>query len=85
MRFAWLRKNSAHTVSVKPGIVNRLIYVAYNIVYWVPILLPLLGIIDYSTGFIWLSVVLVARFAANLYMNNALTLEQAEVFPLRSP
>ncbi len=85
MRFAWLRKNSANGVSVKPGFTNRLIYVAYNVVYWVPILLPLLGIIDYSTGFIVLTVVLVTRLGANLYRNNVLTLEQAEVFPLRSP
>jgi len=85
MRFAWLRKNSANNVSDKPGFTNRLIYVAYNVVYWVPLLFPLVGIINYSTGFIMFTVILVARLAANLYRNNVLTMEQAEVFPLRSP
>jgi hypothetical protein len=85
MRFAWLRENSANNVSIKPGFTNRFIYIGYNVVYWVPILPPLLGIIDYRTGFIVLTVILIARLAANLYRNNVLTPEQAEVFPLRSP
>jgi hypothetical protein len=85
MRFAWLRENSANNVSVKPGFTNRLIYIAYNALYWVPILLPFLGIIDYRTGFNLLAIVLIVRLAANLYRNNVLTLAQAEVFPLRSP
>jgi len=65
--------------------INRLIYIIFNIVYWVPILLPFLGIIDYSTGFIVLAGNLFFRLAANLYRNNALALQQAETFPLRSP
>ena len=84
MRFAWLRKISANNVSVKPGFTNRLIYVAYNVVYWVPILLPLLGIIDYSTGFVAFIVIILVRLGANLYLNNVLKPEQAESFPFRA-
>ena len=85
MRFAWLRENSPDVDSIKPGSFNRLIYVLYNAVYWAPIILPFLGIIDYQTGFYLLTVVLLIRLIANLYRNNALTLAQAEVFALRSP
>ena len=85
MRFAWIRKNSDENVSTSTGFTNRLIYIVYNIVYWVPILLPFFGIISYSTGFILFTIVLFARLAANLYRNNVLTPEQAEVFSLRSP
>ncbi len=85
MRFAWVRKNSTEDAPLKPGMINRLIYIIYNVFYWVPILLPFLGIIDYSTGFFVLAVNLFIRLSANLYRNNALTLQQAETFPLRSP
>ena len=85
MRFAWLRENSATEVSVESSFINRLIYIAYNVIYWVPIIFPFLGIIDYSTGFILLTIVLFVRLVANLLRNNLLTLDQAEVFPLRSP
>jgi len=39
---------------------------------------------DYRTGFIAFFVVVTIRAVANLYRNNFLTLEQAEIFPLRA-
>ena len=85
MRFAWLRKNSANQVSVKQSFTNRLIFIAYNVVWWIPIVLPFIGAIDYRTGFIAFFVVTVIRAGANLYRNNVLKPEQAESFPLRAP
>ena len=85
MRFAWLRKDSATTVSVKQSFTNRLIYVAYNVVWWIPVVLALVGTIDYRTGFVAFFIITIIRAAANLYRNNVLEPEQAESFPLRSP
>jgi hypothetical protein len=85
MRFAWLRENSPDENSIEQSSISRLVYILYNAFYWVPIILPFLGIMDYRTGFYLLTAVLLVRFIANLYRNNALTLAQAEVFVLRSP
>ena len=84
MRFAWLRKNSADYVSVEQSFTNRLIYIAYNVIWWIPIVLPFTKIIDYRTGFIAFFVVTVIRAGVNLYRNNVLNPEQAEGFPLRA-
>jgi hypothetical protein len=59
--------------------------VAYNVFYWIPIVLPFTPIVSYRTGFIAVLVVIIFRAVANLYRVNALTLEQAERFPLRIP
>jgi len=85
MRFAWLRENSSNTVSVEQSFINRLIFVLYNAVWWLPVLLKILGTIDYDTAFLMFFVFIIIRAVANLYRNNVLTLEQAEIFPLRSP
>jgi hypothetical protein len=63
----------------------NLVFVAYNVVYWVPIALALTKVIDYRTGFIAFFAVVVFRAVANVYRNNVLTLEQAEVYPFRIP
>ncbi len=39
--------------------------------------------VDLRAGFIAFLVVIIVRGTANLYRNNFLTLEQAEVFPFR--
>ena len=85
MRFAWLRENSANTVSGEQSFTNRLIYVVYNAAWWIPVVLALVGTIDYDTAFVAFFVYTLFRAVANLYRNNVLTPEQAEVFPLRSP
>ena len=81
MRFAWLHK---HSTTDQPESPNALIRLAYNAIWWIPIVLPLVGIIDYGTGFIAFTAITLLRFSANLYLNNALTLEQAERFPFRA-
>jgi hypothetical protein len=85
MRFAWLRKNSANHVPVKQSFTDRLIFIAYNVAWWIPIVLPFTKTINYRTGFIAFFVVTIIRAGANLYRNNILTPEQAESFPLRAP
>jgi hypothetical protein len=85
MRFAWIREKSASTVSVEQSLTNRLIFVVHNVVWWLPIVLKLFGIIDYGTAFLTFFVLTLIRAVANLYRNNVLTPEQAERFPLRSP
>jgi hypothetical protein len=85
MRFAWLRENSPNHVSVKQSLTNRFIFIVYNVVWWIPVVLPFTRTIDYRTGFIAFFVVTIIRAVANLYRNNVLTPEQAENFPLRAP
>lgn len=84
-QFAWQRKNSANPVPVKLRFTHplKMLMIAYNVVYWIPIILPFTKIIDYRMGFITFFIVIVIRAAANLYRNNFLTLEQAEIFPFR--
>jgi hypothetical protein len=85
MRVAWKLKNSGNDVPVSQSFTRRLIYIAYNVFFWIPIVLPFTRIIDYRTGFILLFVVTVIRAGADLYRNNVLSPEQAAYFPLRSP
>ena len=85
MRVAWEMKRSGKDVSVRQSTTNRLIYFLYNLIWWVPIVLPFTKIMDYRTGFIVLFVITLIRAVSNLYRNNALTPEQAASFPLRSP
>jgi hypothetical protein len=85
MRFAWLNEKTGNDVPVKQSATSHLIYIAYNVIWWIPIVLPFIKIIDYRTGFIVFFIVTLIRAVANLYRNNFLTPEQAEIFPLRAP
>ncbi len=84
MRFAWICKDSADDIPVKESSIRRVIYIAYNLIWWIPIVLAVIKIIDYWTAFIALFVLTVIRAVVNLYRNNVLNPEQAESFPLRS-
>jgi len=86
MRFAWLL-NSPNPVSVKQAFSNRLTQMAFwafNAVFFA-FLLPFFTPIEYSTGFIALTVIIFVRLGANLYANNVLKPEQFESFPFRLP
>jgi len=85
MRFAWLRENSDDQVSARPSLLNRLIFIAYNLIWWLPILLGFTKVIDYRAAFISFLVITIVRAIANVIRNNVLTLEQAEIFPFRAP
>ncbi|MGE0431600.1 MAG: hypothetical protein AB7K09_02565 [Planctomycetota bacterium] len=88
MRFAWRRRNRpAGSGPVKPGFTHpfNLVMVAYNVVWWVPLVLPLTGNMSYHDGFVGFLVVTTVRLAANAVRNNLLDERRAEYFPLRSP
>ena len=85
MRFAWEKEKSADHISVKPSLANRLIFIAYNVIWWLPIVLAFTKVIDYRTGFIAFFIITIIRAIANVIRNNLLTLEQAEIFPFRAP
>lgn len=86
MRFAWLREKSANYKSVKQEFTHplSLIRKAYNLAFWI-FLLPFFTMIDYSTGFLAFTVIVVIRLGMNLYTNNLLDLkpEQYESYPFR--
>jgi len=86
MRFAWLRKNIANDVSIKQAysLPITLVRIAYNAAFWV-FLIPFFAKIDYSIGFIALTVIILVRLGANLYANHVLKQpEQFESYPLRA-
>ena len=87
MQLAWQRKKSAGDAPSKRVFTHplNLIMVAYNVAWWIPIILPFTNTIDYRTGFIAFFVVSLIRLVANFIRNNALKPEQAESFPLRAP
>ena len=84
-RFAWLRQQSADPAPVDESTTNRLIVIAYNAIWWIPIVLAFTKLIDYRTGFIAFFAITVIRAGANVYRNNILPPEKAERFPFRSP
>jgi hypothetical protein len=84
MRFAWINKDAADDIPAKESSIRRVIYIAYNLIWWIPIVLAIIKIIDYWTAFIALFVLTAIRAFVNLYRNNVLNPEQAESFPLRA-
>lgn len=85
MRFAWLAKNPDNNGSIDSRSSNRLILMAYNLLWWIPIVLVVIGVFDFGTGFITFAVITIARALINAYRNNILETPQAIGFPLRSP
>ena len=56
----------------------------YNIAFWV-FLLPFFTAMDYRLGFILMTIMILIRLSANLYINLVnFKLEQFERYPLRS-
>ena len=84
MRFAWLNNNAADQDSTKQSSLYRLVYIAYNLVWWLPIVLAFTKMIDYQTAFIAFFVISIIRAVVNVYRNNVLDPEQGESFPLRA-
>ena len=85
MRFAWIKKHAAEeSDTAQQGSASPFIRLIYNAVWWIPVLLPFIGMMDYRTGFITFAIITVIRLIANLYRNNVLTPAQAEIFPFRA-
>jgi hypothetical protein len=87
MRFAWEKKKAGKSASVRKSFTQplNLIMIAYNVVWWIPIILPFTGVINYNAGFVAFFIVTVIRLGANVLRNNVLKPEQAAGFPLQSP
>lgn len=64
---------------------GRQLFVAYNVVWWVPVVLAFVGVVSYRAGFLSFLVITIFRAVANLYRNNVLPVEAAQRFLLRSP
>ena len=88
MRFAWLRENSSDYAAVQQAFMHPLALIrkAYNLAFWI-FLLPFFTSMEYATGFIVFTVIILVRLVANLYTNNILNLtpEEYDRFPLRIP
>jgi len=87
MRFAWLRETSADDDSDGQGFnsfLARMAFWAFNAVFWI-FLLPFFTPIDYGTGFVAFTVIILVRFGANLYANHALGPKQYGSYPFRIP
>ena len=84
MRFAWINKDSTNDVPTEQSSINRVIYIVYNLIWWIPIVLAVFKIIDYRTAFIALFILTAIRAVVNLFRNNVLNPKQAENFPLRA-
>ena len=63
----------------------RLIYISYNVIWWLPVVLVVLGVWSYRTGAVVFVVITFLRALVNLYRNNVLSVEAAQRFPLRAP
>ena len=85
MRFAWLRTKAGLQQPPLMSPTDRVILVAYNLVWWVPVVLTVLGVLSYRAGSLGFLVISVFRAAINLYRNNVLPVETAQRLPLRSP
>ncbi len=84
MRFAWLRTKEGRDAPAATA-TERLTLIAYNVAWWVPVVMPILGVISYSAGFVAFSAVTVVRALVNSYRINVMPIAVAERFPLRQP
>lgn len=85
MRFVRLWRDKTGDGSFKEGWLSKLTMVAYNLVWWSPLVLPFTGTISYRAGFLLFMVITYVRLTANLIRNNILSLDRAISFPLRIP
>ncbi len=85
MRFAWLRDNERPARAVQLGGSDRVVLIAYNLVWWLPIPAAVFGAISYDAGFVCFLLITAARAAVNGYRVNVLPVERGIRFPLRSP
>ena len=84
LRFAWLRqKQGIDDPAMSLG--ARLVYVGYNVAWWLPVVFVVFGAWPYRAGALGFVVVTVFRALANLYRNNMLPIDAAQRFPLRAP
>jgi hypothetical protein len=84
MRFAWLRTKEKRDAAAATSS-ERLTLIAYNAIWWVPLVLPILGFISYRAGFFTFLAITVSRALINAYRVNVMPVAAAERLPLRQP
>ena len=84
MRFAWLRTEEDREAPAATA-TERLTLIAYNVAWWVPVVMPMLGVISYRASFVAFSTVTVVRALVNGYRINVMPVAAAERLPLRQP
>ena len=84
MRFAWLRTKEDRDPPVATA-GERLVTIAYNAVWWVPLGLVLLDLVSDRAGFLAFLAITVGRGLINSYRVNLMPVAAAERFPLRQP
>jgi hypothetical protein len=82
VRFARLRNEDEHPAETP---FDRVVFVTYNVVWWIPVVLTVLGMVSYEVGLVGFLAVTTVRALVNLYRNNVMPVERAQFFPLRSP
>jgi hypothetical protein len=85
VRFARQWKQRTGSRSFKESTVSHLVFIAYNVVWWVPLVLVVTGLISYEAGFVLFTIITIIRLIADIIRNNLLTLERAVSFPFRIP
>lgn len=63
----------------------RGVFVVYNLIWWVPVFLTVLGLMSFWAGSLGFVVMSVLRAVVNAYRINVLPVDAAQRFPLRSP
>ena len=61
MRFAWLWEQSEDHVPATPSLLNRLVFITYNLIWWAPIVLGFFKVIDYRTAFVAFLIITICR------------------------
>ncbi len=84
MRFASLRTKESRVAPAATSS-ERLMLIAYNVAWWVPVVLPILGVMSHRAGFVAFLAVTVVRALVNSYRINVMSVAAAERLPLRSP
>ena len=64
---------------------ERLLFIGYNVVWWVPLALPLFTPVSYYAGAVLFVATTVLRAIINVYRINFMAIEAAQRFPLRIP
>lgn len=85
MRFAWLKETKYSNSTFYSTLKDKTISIPYNLIWWLPVILPFTKVISYHTGFISFFFVTIARALLNAYRINILPPEKGIMFPFRSP
>jgi len=84
MRFAWLRTKEGRDAPTAT-LSGRLTLIAYNVAFWVPVVMPIVGVTSYRVGFMAFLAITLVRALINGYRVNVMPVAAAERTPFRQP